>query len=126
MERGHVVQRRPISLGASPNQEFAVHASMYGKVSLRHGRRLHRASARHTYNHIIKKKTLGTVISKGKTLVLSAATETDHWKRPDFIADKLKAPLEKAVESSPEEIPPWTDEVCAKYVVYRQASLNGN
>jgi hypothetical protein len=47
VERGHVMPRRPISLGASPNQEFAVHASMYGKVSLRHGRRLRRASARH-------------------------------------------------------------------------------
>ena len=51
MECDHVVPRRLISLGASPNQEFAVHASMYGKVSLKHGRRLHRASARHTYSH---------------------------------------------------------------------------
>ena len=32
---------------SSPNQEFTVHASMYGKVCLRHGRRLRRASARH-------------------------------------------------------------------------------
>ena len=33
---------------SSPNQEFTVHASMYGKVCLGHGRRLHRASARHS------------------------------------------------------------------------------
>jgi hypothetical protein len=33
--------------GASPNQEFTVHASMYGKACLRHGRRLRRAPARH-------------------------------------------------------------------------------
>jgi hypothetical protein len=79
-----------------------------------------------SYNHIIKKKTLGSVISGGKRLVLSAATETDHWTRPDFMADKLKAPLEKAVESSPEEIPSWADEVCARCVAYRQASPNGN
>jgi hypothetical protein len=32
---------------ANPSQKFIVHASMYGKVCLRHGRRLHRASARH-------------------------------------------------------------------------------
>jgi hypothetical protein len=32
---------------ASPSQKFIVHVGMYGKVCLRHGRRLHRASARH-------------------------------------------------------------------------------
>jgi hypothetical protein len=71
-----------------------------------------------SYNHIIKKKVLGSVISGGKMLVLSAATETDHWKRTEFMADKLKGPLEEAVESSSEKIPSWADEVCARYVVY--------
>ncbi len=74
------------------------------------------------YNHIIKKKTLGSVVSGGKTLVLSAATQTDYWTRPASMADKLKSPLEKAVESSPGRIPSWAEEVCARYVVYRQAS----
>jgi hypothetical protein len=32
---------------AWPRRRYAVHASVYGKVCLRHGRRLHRASARH-------------------------------------------------------------------------------
>ncbi len=76
-----------------------------------------------SYNHIIKKKALGSVISGGKKLVLSAATETDHWTRPDFMADKLKDSLEKAFQNSPEKIPSWADEVCARYVVYRQISI---
>jgi hypothetical protein len=41
VERGHVARRQP-------NQEFTVQASMYGKVCLRHGQRLHRVPARHT------------------------------------------------------------------------------
>jgi hypothetical protein len=31
----------------SPGRKFTVHVGMYGKVCLRHGRRLHRASVRH-------------------------------------------------------------------------------
>ena len=69
------------------------------------------------YNHIIEKKTLGSVVSGGKTLVLSAATQTDYWTRPGSMADKLKSPLEKAVKSSPGKIPSWAEEVCARYVV---------
>ena len=34
MEHGHIAS-------ASPNQEFTVHASMYGKACLRHGLRRH-------------------------------------------------------------------------------------
>ena len=70
-----------------------------------------------SYNHIIKRKALSQVVSGGKTLLLSAATQTDYWSRPDFMADKLKGPLEKAVEGSPEAILPWADEVCARYVI---------
>jgi hypothetical protein len=39
VERGHVAQRPPIShptFEASPNLEFTVRASMFGKVRLRH------------------------------------------------------------------------------------------
>ena len=55
------------SVEASHNQEFAVHASMYGKVCLRHGRRLRRASARHTH-HSIGFKARSDEISFGVAL----------------------------------------------------------
>jgi hypothetical protein len=50
VERGHVAQRPPISrpaFEASPNLEFTVRVSMFGKVCLRHRLRFRRASARH-------------------------------------------------------------------------------
>jgi hypothetical protein len=53
------------------------------------------------YNHIIKKKNLGRVLSGGKALILSAATQTDYWTQLDSMAEKLKEPLGKAVESPP-------------------------
>jgi hypothetical protein len=46
--RGTVPTNQPLSFEASPNQEFTVRASMFGKVCLRHRRRLRRASARHS------------------------------------------------------------------------------
>src|SRR5947209_561639 len=52
-----------------------------------------------SYNHIVKKKTLGSVISGGKRLVLSAATETDHWTRPNFMPNKLKLPWRKRLKA---------------------------
>jgi hypothetical protein len=45
--RGATPANQLLSFGASPNREFTVYASRYGKVCLRHGRRLHRASARY-------------------------------------------------------------------------------
>ena len=68
-----------------------------------------------SYNHIIQKKTLAVIISNRKALVLSAATQTDHWTRPESMADKLKEPLMKAIENSPHAIPSWADEVCMRY-----------
>ena len=70
-------------------------------------------------NHIIKKKAIGSVFSGGKTFVLSAATQTDYLGRLESMADKLKAPLEKAVDGKE---PSWADEFCARHVLYRQAS----
>lgn len=75
-----------------------------------------------TYNRIIKKKTLGTVISEGKALTLSAATQTDYWKRPDFVADQLRTTLEEAVKNSPGVIPSRAEEVCARWVLCRADS----
>ena len=68
-----------------------------------------------SYNHT--KKNPFRKSYQVKPLLLSAATQTKYWSRPGFMADKLKGPLEKAVESCPEAIPLWVDEVCAGYVI---------
>ena len=68
-----------------------------------------------SYNHA--KKNPFRKSYRVKLLLLSAATQTKYWSRPDFMADKLKGPLEKAFESSPEAIPLWADEVYTRYVI---------
>ncbi|KAH8815471.1 hypothetical protein F5884DRAFT_180158 [Xylogone sp. PMI_703] len=66
------------------------------------------------YNGVVKRKALGTVIVEGKELIISVATETRNWRRPEFIVHKLKTPLQRSIESWPERIPPWATEVCAR------------
>lgn len=76
-------------------------------------------------NRILSKKTFGSVVAQGKKLTISAAIETTHWWRPEFAADLLKEPLERAIENTPEKIPPWAEDACARYKASRQASSSG-
>lgn len=69
-----------------------------------------------SYNNIIKKKALGVIVLGHRSVTLSAATETDHWTRPSFAADKLKEPMVASVTSSPGVVPSWTHELCARYL----------
>ena len=69
-----------------------------------------------SYNQIIRKRMLGIVTKSGKEITLSAATETSHWTRPDFVAEAIKAPFEQAVQQYPMLLPNDTREICARYV----------
>jgi hypothetical protein len=65
-----------------------------------------------SFNKIINKKVLGSVtVSSGKSLVLSAATKTTNWERPDFMASAMREPLEKAVTANESVLPNNTAEV---------------
>ncbi|AEO69080.1 uncharacterized protein THITE_2119083 [Thermothielavioides terrestris NRRL 8126] len=65
-----------------------------------------------SFNRVIAKKVLGHVVTPGgKRLVLSAATKTTAWERPDFAADAMKAPLEEAVVANESVLPTNTAEV---------------
>jgi hypothetical protein len=67
-----------------------------------------------SYNKIFAKTTLGTILKDGATIVVSAATETSQWKRPDFVAEAIKAPLTAAIQKYPKALPVGTVEVCAR------------
>jgi hypothetical protein len=68
-----------------------------------------------SFNRVLAKKFLGTVLtSSGKVINISAATETDTWRRPDWAAEKVKPDLEEAVPANEHVLPPDTVEVCAR------------
>jgi len=68
--------------------------------------------------------------STGLDLILSAATETSQWNRPDFAATQMKAPLENAVQKNESVLPANTKEVCLRlasrieYDPLREQELN--
>lgn len=65
-----------------------------------------------SHNRILAKKVLCTVLTRnGKNLVLSAATETSAWIRPDSAAEAMRAPLEAAVAANESVIPRNTAEL---------------
>ncbi|AEO68425.1 uncharacterized protein THITE_2117949 [Thermothielavioides terrestris NRRL 8126] len=68
-----------------------------------------------SFNRILVKRLLGTVVTpSGRLISISAATETDDWRRPDWLAEKMKPDLEKAVPANEHVLPPDTVEVCAR------------
>lgn len=68
-----------------------------------------------SFNHINTKKVLSSITSsRGKSLVLSAATRTSHWRRPESAVDAITAPLEAAVAANESIIPSNTAEIIAR------------
>ncbi|AEO59717.1 hypothetical protein MYCTH_2119852 [Thermothelomyces thermophilus ATCC 42464] len=60
----------------------------------------------------------------GKNLVLSAATKTTNWKRPDLAVHAMKAPLEEAVAANESILPRNTAEVILRTAVCVDSSGN--
>ncbi|KAK3363694.1 hypothetical protein B0T25DRAFT_597064, partial [Lasiosphaeria hispida] len=68
------------------------------------------------FNMILTKKVLGNILTpSGRSLVLSIATKTTNWDRPDFIADTMKVPLEKAVAANESILPGDAAEIILRY-----------
>ncbi|KAL3417508.1 hypothetical protein PVAG01_10518 [Phlyctema vagabunda] len=67
-----------------------------------------------SFNRIIKKKTIGKIILGTKNLAISAATETEAWRRSESAAEGIAESLKTAVEASPEKIPEWAVEVIVR------------
>lgn len=67
-----------------------------------------------SYNQIISKKTVSTIIKNGREVTISVATKTSHWIRPDVAVDAVGDAFTKAVEGYTGELPADTKDVCAR------------
>lgn len=67
-----------------------------------------------SYNKIIERKVVNTIVKNGKTIILSVATKTDKWHRPDFIPDLMKDSWSQAVSDFTGTLPDGTKEICAR------------
>ncbi|OAX77597.1 hypothetical protein ACJ72_08102 [Emergomyces africanus] len=66
-------------------------------------------------NQILQKHAFKSVmLHPGKPVTLSVATQTTNWTRPTISAQTIFPSLEKAVAKSPELVPSWADDVCAR------------
>ena len=67
-----------------------------------------------SYNQIISKKTIGTIIKNGREITISVATKTSQWIRPDATVDAVGDAFAKAVEGYNGELPVDTKDVCVR------------
>jgi hypothetical protein len=67
-----------------------------------------------SYNQIISKKTVRTIIKNGREVTISVATKTTKWTRPDVAFDAVGDAFTKAVEAYNGELPADTKDVCAR------------
>ena len=67
-----------------------------------------------SFNKIIKKKVVDKLTKNGMEVVLSVATETSHWTRPDFIADSIGQRAAPIIKDSEIVLPAGTVEVCVR------------
>ncbi|OAL68950.1 hypothetical protein A7D00_7117 [Trichophyton violaceum] len=63
-----------------------------------------------SYNKILKKVPIGSITKAGQEILLSVATETSTWTRPEYIAHQQGPGFKKAVEASKDLVPPGTKE----------------
>lgn len=79
-----------------------------------------------SYNQILSKKTVGTVVKNGREITISVATRTSKWFRLDIGVDAIANPFVAAVEDFKGELPEDTQDVCARSWVIRSSLSNTN
>ncbi|CZT10241.1 uncharacterized protein RAG0_14776 [Rhynchosporium agropyri] len=62
-------------------------------------------------NQILRSKLVGKIVKGGKEVAIAAATETQLWTRPDFVADERAPGFIKAVEQDAKPLPKGTAKV---------------
>lgn len=67
-----------------------------------------------SFNRILKKVAIGSISNGGQEIVLSVATQTSDWLRPDSVALQQGSGFKSAVEVSKQLIPLGTKEVCQR------------
>lgn len=71
-----------------------------------------------SFHGIVAKRVIGSVINKGKSVTLSAATQTDAWRRTEEMADQVGETLKSVVEKKPENIPNGAKELILRFADY--------
>jgi hypothetical protein len=71
-----------------------------------------------SFHGIVAKRVIGSVINKGKSVTLSAATETEAWRRTEEMADQVGETLKSVVEKKPENIPNGAKELILRFADY--------
>jgi hypothetical protein len=67
-----------------------------------------------SFNAIVAKRVINTIVKDGKRLTVSVATETTLWKRTDSAAEAVGAVLEKSLAKYDTPLPTDTKEVCSR------------
>ena len=67
-----------------------------------------------SYNQIIKKKVVGKCTKNGVEAVLSVATQTSHWTRPESVADAIGQRAASIIQNSKTGLPAGTVELCIR------------
>jgi len=68
-----------------------------------------------SFNKILKRAAVDTIVKDGKSIVVSAATETTNWRRTDAIATTAGTALKDSLASYSKPLPEGTKEVCSRY-----------
>ncbi|KAF1996577.1 hypothetical protein P154DRAFT_608330 [Amniculicola lignicola CBS 123094] len=71
-----------------------------------------------SFHGIVSKRIIGSLSRNGRQVTLSAATETDAWRRSDEMADKVGEILKTTVEKKPEQLPADTQQVILRESVH--------
>ena len=67
-----------------------------------------------SFNKILKRVPVGSIIKDGQEVTLSVATETSKWIRPESIAKGQGPGFKAAVEASKHLVPQGTKDVCQR------------
>ncbi|KAK2811970.1 hypothetical protein FQN50_001677 [Emmonsiellopsis sp. PD_5] len=67
-----------------------------------------------SFNKVLAKKTIGTIVKDGMTVTLSVATRTTAWARTDTAAETAGDTLKKAVSEWKEPLPSGTVDICSR------------
>ncbi|KAH7413917.1 hypothetical protein DE146DRAFT_750105 [Phaeosphaeria sp. MPI-PUGE-AT-0046c] len=66
------------------------------------------------FNKIVSKTFISNVVKDGKTVAVSAATETSTWKRDNAMARKVGEVLMESLSNWSGELPEGTKEICSR------------
>ena len=68
-----------------------------------------------SFHGIVARRVIGSVLTKGKSVTLSAATQTEAWRRSGEMAEQVGEALKSVVEKKLENIPNGAKELILRF-----------